>query len=107
MVGKDEGRVLAILAHIFGIFIGFLGSLVILIASEDKSVKKHARNALNWQLSLIVYLVISAILALILIGFLLMIILGVLNVIFCIIAAIKASEGKKWEYPLTIKFLKN
>ena len=45
------------------------------------------------------------ILCLVLIGFVLLAILHVLNVVFVIIASIRASEGKFYRYPLTIRFL--
>jgi len=106
MAKKSNTNLLAAITHILGIFISFIGALVVYIAVDEKDVKKHAKNALNWQISLIIYVIISTILMLVLIGFVLIAILGILNVIFCIIAAIKASDGKVWEYPLAIKFLK-
>jgi hypothetical protein len=102
--GSDN--ILAILTHILGLFTSFLGPLIIFLASEEKYVKKHSKNALNWQLSLIIYFIGAAILTVILIGFVLMAALGVINLVFCIIAAVRASEKKFWEYPLTIKFFK-
>jgi len=103
---KSNNNVLAAITHILGIFISFIGALVVYIVVDDKEVKKHAKNALNWQISTIIYVIISMILTIVLIGFVLLVIVGILNVIFCIIAAIKASDGKLWEYPLAIKFLK-
>ncbi|VVB75094.1 Uncharacterised protein [uncultured archaeon] len=103
---KSSNNVLAAITHILGIFISFIGALVVYIAVDNKEVKNHAKNALNWQISLIIYSIISIILIIVIIGIVLLVLLGILNVIFCIIAAIKASDGKLWEYPLTIKFLK-
>lgn len=102
----SKSNTLAILTHILGLFTSFLGPLIIFLASEEKYVKKHSKNALNWQLSLIIYFIGAAILTVILIGFVLMAALGVINLVFCIIAAVRASEKKFWEYPLTIKFFK-
>lgn len=62
--------------------------------------------ALNWQISLIIYAIISGILMLVFIGILLMIVIGILNIVFCIMAAVKASKGELYNYPMTIKFLK-
>ena len=42
---------------------------------------------------------------LILIGFVLLAILHVLNVVFVIIAAVRASEGKMYRYPLTLRLI--
>jgi uncharacterized Tic20 family protein len=42
----------------------------------------------------------------VLIGFALLAILHVLNVVLVIIASIRASEGRLYRYPLTIRLLK-
>ncbi|MCA1659878.1 MAG: DUF4870 domain-containing protein [Verrucomicrobiaceae bacterium] len=44
-------------------------------------------------------------LCLILIGFALLAILHVLNVVFVIIAAVRASEGQMYRYPLTLRLI--
>lgn len=102
---KDD-HLLQILVHILGLFTAFIGPLILFLVSKDKEVKTHAKVALNWQISFIIYIAASSFLSLLLIGFLLVPIFGVLNTIFCIIAAVKASEGNLWVYPLSIKFLK-
>jgi uncharacterized Tic20 family protein len=42
----------------------------------------------------------------ILIGFLGLVVFSILNLIFSIIGAVKASEGKFWKYPISIPFFK-
>ena len=101
---NESNKTLAIINHVLGIFTGFLGPLIILLVSSDKTVKLHAKKALNWQFSVLIYGILSGILVFLLIGIPLLIILSVLNVIFPIIAAIKAGEGKIWDYPISIKF---
>lgn len=101
-MAKDN---MVILPHILGIFTGFIGPLITLLVGEGK-LKEHSKSALNWQISLLIYSIISGILVLVLVGILLLLILGVLNVVFCVLAAVKASDDKKWDYPMTIKFLK-
>jgi hypothetical protein len=106
MTKDTNNRALNILTHILALFFSFLAPLIILIVSEDKLTKKHSREALNWQISLIIYEIISVILMLVLVGFVLLFVVEILNLIFCIMAAIRASEGNFYKYPLTIKFLK-
>ncbi len=101
-----QNNTLPILTHILGLLTGFLGPLILLLASEDKQVKKHAKIVLNWQFTLLIYFAIATVLAFILIGFLFFAVLGILNTIFSIIGAVKASEGKIWKYPLSIPFFK-
>lgn len=104
IMAKDN--TIAIITHVFGLFTWFIGALIVYLATEDKQTKEHAKKALNWQFSLLIYGFISLILILLLVGFILLPILGLLNLIFCVIAAIKAADGKLWDYPLAIKFFK-
>jgi uncharacterized protein len=107
-------KITVILMHLAGIImpfiIPFLGGIIApligLLALEDNTLKSHSKAALNWQISLIIYSFIASILLIILIGFILLPILFVLNVIFCILASVKASENpaKVWKYPLSIPF---
>lgn len=97
---------MTILPHILGIFTGFIGALIVLLVSDDQEVKAHSKKVLNWQLSLIIYYIISTILVIIIIGILFIPILMLLNLIFSIMGAVKANDGKLWDYPLSIKFLK-
>lgn len=85
-----------------------LGPLIVWLMKRDEIafVDKCGRNCLNFKISLIVYVVISVILMFIGIGFLLLGFLAVFDIVVTIIAAMKASEGISYEYPLTIKFLK-
>jgi len=103
---KKTDKTINILTHILALFTGFLGPLIIFLASEDKIAKKHAKYALNWQFSLMIYIFVSIPLVFILIGIPLLIAIGVLNTIFCIIATVKASENTFWKYPLAIPFFK-
>ncbi len=94
------------LVHILALFTGLIGPLIFLLASEDGGVKEHAKNALNWQISLLIYMFASAVLMLILVGFLLALVVFVLDVVFCIMAAVKANRNELWDYPLAIPFIK-
>ena len=49
-------------------------------------------------------LIVSGILNIVLMGFVLLIVVGVLTVVFPIIAATKANEGKTYRYPFSIHF---
>lgn len=103
---KKQDTTLPVLTHILGLLTGFLGPLIILLAVEDKNAKDHSKYALNWQFSLMIYMLASAILSLILIGFLFIFALIVLDIILPIMAAVKAGDNKLWQYPLAIRFFK-
>ncbi len=55
---------------------------------------------------MLIYNLVAAVFCLILIGFVFLAILWVLNAVFVIIAAIQASDGKFYRYPMTIRFIK-
>ncbi|QSX35569.1 DUF4870 domain-containing protein [Shewanella avicenniae] len=85
-----------------------LGPLIVyLMKREDSSfIEACGKNCLNFQISMLIYFAISAVLAFVLVGFVLLGLLGLLNLIVTVIAAIKASEGKVFHYPLAIRFLR-
>jgi hypothetical protein len=103
---KKQDTTLPVLTHILGLFTGFLGPLIILLVTQDKNSKNHAKYALNWQFSLMIYFFVSIILAFVLIGFLFLFALFVLDLIFSIMAAVRAGDNKLWQYPLAIHFFK-
>ena len=106
MPQNSDDRSLAVITHVISILVGFLMPLIVLLASDKEFVKANAKNALNWQFSLIIYSIISFVLVFVLIGFFLIPILYVANIVFCIIAAVRANEGKAWKYPLAIPFFR-
>jgi len=103
-MAKHKDQTLPVLTHILGWLTSFVGPLIILLTARDKDLKKHAKRALNWQFSLIIYMIISVILMLVLIGFVLIVILAILNIVFSIMAAVKAGHGEHWRYPMSINF---
>lgn len=97
----SDGTTIAAITHILGLLTWVIGPLVVLFVTEDPFVKQNAKNAVMWQLMFAIYMVISIILIFVLIGLLFIFILALLDLVFCIMAAVKASEGKTWKYPLT------
>jgi uncharacterized Tic20 family protein len=103
---SEQDNSIKLLTHILGLITGFIGPLIILIAAKEEDVKEHAKRALNWQISLFIYSTISIILIFVFIGIFFLIVLLTLNLIFCIVAAVKANQGELWNYPITINFIK-
>jgi uncharacterized protein len=101
----DDERTLAILCHALGIFFWILPPLIIYLWKKDDSpyVAEHAKEAFNFQLTLGI---IAVILFITLIGIIFLWIPGIMDLVFCIIAALKASENKVYRYPLTIRLLR-
>lgn len=101
---QDE-KTMGILAHVLSLVAGFIGPLIIYLVKKDESayVREQAKEALNFQLTV---LIICIVLAITIIGILLIWVVGILNLILIILATIKASEGKLYKYPFSIKLIK-
>ena len=96
-----------LLSYITG-FGGLIVPLIIWSLKKDEihELDEHGKRIINFQLSLIIYVIISVIFSFILIGIIPLIILGILGFIFPIINGIKASNGQQPHYPLSINFIK-
>lgn len=103
---KEECN-LAMLAHLLGIFSGFVGALVLwLVKREDNGfAAQEAREALNFQITVAIALMAAFILKFVLIGFLLVPLVFLANFIFCLLAALSTAKGKPYRYPLTIRLV--
>jgi uncharacterized Tic20 family protein len=86
---------------------GWILPIVMWLTARDKSahIEVHGRVVINWILSTLIYGIVFALLCFVLIGIPLLWALGICCLIFPIIGAIRASEGKLWKYPLSIEFL--
>jgi len=105
---STDDRNIAMLAHLLGIVSGFVGALIIWLIKKDQSayVDDQAKEALNFQITMLIAFVGAWILMFVLIGMLLMPMLLVANLVFCILAAVAASNGKSYRYPVAIRLLK-
>ena len=68
-------------------------------------VDDQGKESLNYQISWTIYFFISIILCVVVIGFFLLPLLLLADLILVVIATIKASEGVRFRYPLTIRFI--
>ena len=106
---ERQSRTVAILVHLGGLFFSWLAPFVVYLVkkgSDEEFTVHHAREALNFQLTLMIAYVICFILSFILIGLFLFWIVMLSNLILSIVAAIKASNGVEFRYPMTIRFVK-
>ena len=84
-----------------------LGPLVIWLMKKNDSsfVDQHGKAAVNFQISLLIWIIICIPLCFILIGFVLIGILAILHIVCAIINMVRASNGEPAGYPLSIKFV--
>ncbi len=104
---QDEKNI-GMLAHILTLFGWFIAPLVIYIIKKEESdyVKEHALESLNFQISISLYIIACIPLMLLIIGIFLAIMIGFAAFILVIVATVKASEGKLYRYPFTIRLVK-
>jgi uncharacterized Tic20 family protein len=95
----------ALVASVVGL--AFLGPLIVMLTKGNESafVRRQAVESLNFQLSMLIYGVVSLVLWLILVGILLSIVVGIVWLVFTILGAIKASNGEDYRYPLTLRMV--
>jgi uncharacterized protein len=104
--GND--KLWAILCHLSGFLsVPLLLPLIIYLVMKEESVfvRHHAREALNFHLSLFFYALVCVPLTIILIGVPILIGLGIFSFVVAILAAIKVSDGVAYRYPLCIRLI--
>jgi uncharacterized Tic20 family protein len=112
--GSSDERMWGMLCHL-STFAGYLvpfgnilGPLVVWLVKKDEYafVEDQGKEALNFQISITIYSLVSGILILALIGIPLLIAVIIFSVVMTVIAAIKANGGEYYRYPLTIRLIK-
>lgn len=95
------------LAHLLGIFVGWVGPLIIYLVNGDKDpfVRHHAAEALNFHITVFIAMMVSIALAFVLIGFLLFPIVWILSIVFGIQGAMAAKRGEWWTYPVNLRMV--
>jgi hypothetical protein len=73
---------------------------------ESPLIDRHGRAVMNWILSQMIWWGVSVLFCLLLVGIPMLWIVGVLVVVFPIIGAVRAHEGRVWSYPLCFRFFK-
>jgi uncharacterized protein len=101
---SDE-KTLAILSHILTLVAPLLAPLVIYLLKKDESkyVAYHAREFLNFQITLMI-VVIGLLMTVI--GILFIWIVGIAAFVLVIVATIRASEGVLYKYPFSLRLIK-
>jgi uncharacterized Tic20 family protein len=105
----------AILAFISGGWLGWVAPLIALLArgSQSPTVRRHAAQALNfqllWAVVALVITIVSTCLSIIVIGlfgFFLLIVPWIMGTVFGIVAGVKALNGEPYAYPASPNWVK-
>ena len=108
-LGTLIASALSIMAGGIPFFVPIIVAIIVWQATKEESpfVDDHGREAVNFQISLIVLTVILIIAAIPTcgVGALLLIPLQVINIVALILAAVQAGRGNYYRYPVCIRFL--
>jgi uncharacterized protein len=108
----QDQRTLALVAHLLGILTWFVGALIIWLISKDDAnkgfVTDQAKEALNFQITLTLAYIVAFILTVISLGLLFFVptLVWIANLVFCILAGLKANNGESYRYPFALRLIK-
>lgn len=102
----DE-KLWATLVQIGGILFNWIPALIGYLVLKDRGpfVRAHTATALNFQITIFIAYVVGGILSIVVVGIFIILAAWVLNIVFSIIAAVKANQGEFYTYPIAIKFV--
>lgn len=103
----DE-KTMAMLAHLLALVSGFVGPLIIWLVKKDESdyVDDQGKEALNFQISIFIYMSVAGLSMFVLIGILLLPAVCIFDLVNVIRGAMAANKGKRFRYPLCIRLIK-
>jgi uncharacterized Tic20 family protein len=108
-----DSRTWAMLSHLsaFVMFLGIPAIVGPLVAwaikkNDDPYIDYHGKEAVNFNLSFLIYGAASALLILAVVGLVLLPIVALTWFVLVIVASVKANSGEYYQYPFTIRFLR-
>jgi uncharacterized Tic20 family protein len=89
-------------------FGNIVGPLIVWQIKKDEYefVDDQGKEALNFQITITIAVLVSVILCFLLIGFLILPAILLFNVVMKVIGAVKAGSGERFRYPLSIRLIK-
>lgn len=98
----------ALLGYFFPVVGNILGPLLVWMAKRDQAelIDQQGKEALNFQITVSIAVIIAFMLILVVIGYLLLPLIAAANVILVIIAAVSAYKGEAFRYPFCLRFVK-
>lgn len=104
---SNDEKNIATITHLAGTVFWFVPALVVWVLKKEDSayLADQSREALNFQITILLAQFVAGLLAIILIGFVLMGLVWLLNIVFCILAALATSKGETYRYPFCLRLL--
>jgi len=111
---SNDVRMWAMFCHLSALagylipFGNVIGPLVIwqIKKSEIPLVDDQGKEALNFQITVAIAAVVCFILMFVVVGVFLLMALGIANLVFIIIAGLRANQGESYRYPFSLRLIK-
>ncbi len=109
---SQEDKTLALITHLSGILAGFIVPLIIWLINKDKPEKSflidQSREALNFQITLLIVYVVCFVLTIVTLGLfsIVTLLVWVASIVLMILAAVKANNGEAYRYPVALRLIK-
>ena len=107
---ERQWGMIAHLSALVASVVGFplLGPLIVWLTKGKESawVEQHAKEALNFQITVTAALWISAFLVVCIVGIFMLPVIGLAALVLTVMAGIKANNGEMYRYPATIRLVK-
>ena len=106
-VSPSDARMWSLFAHIGGLLTTFIAPLVIFLIYKDRDpyIRRHAVQALNFQIIIAIGYFLSSLLMVVVIGFLTYPLFFILSLVLSIMAAMAANKGEEYTYPMVPKMV--
>lgn len=111
---EKSDRTMGMICHLLALcgFVGIpfgniLGPLIMWLVKKDESefVNDQGKESLNFQITMTIAAIVLGVLTCFLAGLGALVVI-IVDLVFVIIAAVKANGGERYRYPLTIRMIK-
>lgn len=104
---SNDDKNIATITHLGGTVFSFIPGLLVWVLKKDDSafIADQAKEALNFQITMLIAQFVAGILVWVLVGIILIPIVWLFNIVFCIIAAISSSKGENYRYPFCLRLI--
>lgn len=107
VLSPGDQRTWSVVSHLSGIFVSVIGPLVVWLVFRGRGayLEHQAKEALNFQITLVIAYFVGGILSIIGIGFLILLAAWVAAIVFAILAGVASSRGEPYRYPVNIRII--
>ena len=108
MLPAENARIMALAAHLSAFVLPMAGPLIIWILQQEEAdpfVVDQCKEALNFQLVITIAMVVSSFATVLLIGCLVLPLVIIAAMVFPILGAVDAYQGRTYRYPYTMRLI--